>query len=103
MIELPPPELLKKYWEFENVFLEEEVNQLMDYSLIHYIININDAISPHKFIYKLSENELKILKKYLNKNLEKRYIQYFINPIETPILFILKKNGNLRPCIQRSQ
>jgi hypothetical protein len=39
---------------------------------------------------------LKILKKYLNKNLEKKYIQYFINSAETLILFILKKDGNLR-------
>jgi hypothetical protein len=39
---------------------------------------------------------LKILKKYLNENLEKKYIQYFINPAEAPILFILKKDGSLR-------
>jgi hypothetical protein len=39
---------------------------------------------------------LKILKKYLNKNLEREYIQYSINPTGTPILFILKKNGNFR-------
>jgi hypothetical protein len=39
---------------------------------------------------------LKILKKYLNKNLERKYIQYFINPAGAPILFILKKDGNLR-------
>jgi hypothetical protein len=31
-------------------------------------------IFPYKFIYKLSENELKILKKYLNENLEREYI-----------------------------
>jgi hypothetical protein len=53
-------------------------------------------ISPHKSIYKLSKNELKILKKYLNKNLKKRYIQHSINPVGAPILFILKKNGSLR-------
>jgi hypothetical protein len=39
---------------------------------------------------------LKILKKYLNKNLKREYIQYFINPVGTPILFILKKNESLR-------
>jgi hypothetical protein len=42
---------------------------------------------------------LKILKKYLNKNLERKYIQYFINPIGIFILFILKKDGNLRLCV----
>jgi hypothetical protein len=31
------------------------------------------------------------LKKYLNKNLERKYIQHSINPAETSILFILKK------------
>jgi hypothetical protein len=42
---------------------------------------------------------LKILKKYLNENLKREYIQYFINLIETPILFILKKDGSLRLCV----
>jgi hypothetical protein len=42
---------------------------------------------------------LKVLKKYLNENLERKYIQYFISPIRAFILFILKKNGNLRLCV----
>jgi hypothetical protein len=96
VIELPPSEFSEKYWEFEDVFLEEEINQLTDYFLIHYIINIGDTIFPYKSIYKLSEIELKILKKYLDKNLERKYIQHFINPTEAPILFILKKDGSLR-------
>jgi hypothetical protein len=53
-------------------------------------------ISPHKLIYKLSENELKILKKYLDENLEKEYIQYSINSVGAPILFILKKDRSFR-------
>jgi hypothetical protein len=96
MIEIPPFEFLKKYWKFEDIFSEKEVNQLTDYSLIHYIINIGDMIFPYKFIYKLSENELKILKEYLNENLEKKYIQYSINLIGASILFILKKDRSLR-------
>jgi hypothetical protein len=96
VIELPPSEFPKKYWEFGNVFLKEEISQITDHFLIHYVININDIIFSYKSIYKLSENELKILRKYLNKNLEREYIQYFINPAGALILFILKKNGNLR-------
>jgi hypothetical protein len=71
---MPLSEFPEKYWEFENVFSEEEISQLTDHSLIYYIINIGDIIFSYKFIYKLSENELKILKKYLNENLEKKYI-----------------------------
>jgi hypothetical protein len=74
VIELSPSGFSEEYWEFENVFSEEETSQLTDYSLMHHIINIDDTIFPYKFIYKLSENELKILKKYLNKNLEREYI-----------------------------
>jgi hypothetical protein len=66
---------------------------------MYYIIDTDDTTPPHKSIYKLSENELKILKKYLNENPKKKYIQYFINPAGAPILFILKKNGNLRLCV----
>jgi hypothetical protein len=93
---LPPPELSEKYWKFGNAFSEEKINQLTDYFLIHCIINIDDANFPYKSIYKLSENELKILKEYLNKNLEKEYIQYSISSAGTSILYILKKNKNLR-------
>jgi hypothetical protein len=57
---------------------------------------MGDAISPYNLIYKLSENELKILKNYLNKNFERGYIQRSINPAGAPILFIFKKNEELR-------
>jgi hypothetical protein len=63
---------------------------------MQYIIDTEDAISPYNFIYKLSENELKILRNYLNKNLERGYIQRSINLVNAPILFVFKKNGGFR-------
>jgi hypothetical protein len=51
---------------------------------------------PHNFIYKLLENELKILRDYLDKNLEREYIQRFINLAGAPILFVFKKDEELR-------
>jgi hypothetical protein len=74
IVEMPSSGFSEKYWKFEDIFSEKEINQLTDYSLMHYIINTGDAIFSYKFIYKLSENELKILKKYLNENLEREYI-----------------------------
>jgi hypothetical protein len=96
MVEMPLSGFPEEYWEFEDVFSKKEINQLTDHFLVYHIINIGDAIFPYKFIYKLSENELKILRRYLNKNLERKYIQYFISPVEASILFILKKDGSLR-------
>jgi hypothetical protein len=69
---------------------------LTDHLLIQYIIDTEDAISPHNPIYKLLKNELKILKDYLNKNFEKGYIQRSINLISAPILFVFKKNKEFR-------
>jgi hypothetical protein len=74
VVELPLPEFPEKYWKFRDVFLEEEANQLADYFLMYYIINTGDTIFSYKFIYKLSETELKILREYLNENLEREYI-----------------------------
>jgi hypothetical protein len=63
---------------------------------MYYIINISDAIFSYEFIYKLSQNELKIPKEYLDENLKKKYIQHSISSAGAPILFILKKDGSLR-------
>jgi hypothetical protein len=41
---------------------------------MQYVINTGDAIFPYNSIYKLSENELKILRDYLDENFEKGYI-----------------------------
>jgi hypothetical protein len=63
---------------------------------MQHIINTENVISPHNSIYKLSKNELKILKNYLNENLEREYIQRSISPVGAPILFVFKKNGEFR-------
>jgi hypothetical protein len=64
--------------------------------LVQYIIDTGNAMPPHNFIYKLSENELKVLRDYLDKNLVKAYIQRSINSVDAPILFVLKKDGEFR-------
>jgi hypothetical protein len=42
---------------------------------------------------------LKILKNYLNENLERGYIQRSINSAGAPILFVFKKNEEFRLCV----
>jgi hypothetical protein len=63
---------------------------------MQYIIDTGNAIFPYNLIYKLSENELKILKNYLNENFERKYIQYSINSIGASILFVFKKDKEFR-------
>jgi hypothetical protein len=47
-------------------------------------------------IYNLSETELASLREYLNKSLDKGWIQYSISPAGAPILFVPKKDRKLR-------
>jgi hypothetical protein len=50
-------------------------------------------------IYSLSEKELEALRKYIEENLAKGYIKPSKLPARYPILFIPKKDGKLRLCV----
>ena len=50
-------------------------------------------------IYPLTETERDELKKYLKENLEKGFIRKSTSPAGAPILFVRKKDGTLRLCI----
>jgi len=50
-------------------------------------------------IYALSEKELQTLRQYLDENLKKGFIQKSESPAGYPILFVPKKDGGLRLCV----
>ena len=50
-------------------------------------------------IYALSEKELQTLQQYLDENLKKGFIQKSESPAGYPILFVPKKDGGLRLCV----
>lgn len=50
-------------------------------------------------LYKMSEAELEALKAYLMENLKKGFIESSSAPFASPVLFVKKKNGQLRLCI----
>ena len=49
--------------------------------------------------YKMAPTELKELKIQLQELLDKRFIQPSVSPWGAPILFVKKKDGTLRICI----
>jgi hypothetical protein len=51
------------------------------------------------FIYNLSQIELASLQEYLNKGLDRGWIQYSTSSARAPILFISKKDRKLCLCI----
>src|SRR5580692_3178868 len=64
---------------------------------MHIIETTKDP--PFGPIYNLSEMELASLREYLNKGLDRGWIQHSISPAGAPILFVPKKDGKLRLCV----
>src|SRR5690606_37134238 len=50
-------------------------------------------------LYSLSQNELKALREWLDENLSKEFIRASSSPAGAPILFVKKKEGSLRLCV----
>ena len=65
----------------------------------HKIEIIADSKLPTGPIYSMSEPELKVLNEYIKDNLDKGFIRPSKSSTSSPILFVKKKDGSLRPCI----
>jgi len=57
------------------------------------------AVAPFGPIYPLSEIELKALREYLKPNLESGNVRRSISSAGAPIIFVPKKDGSLRICM----
>jgi hypothetical protein len=47
----------------------------------------------------MSQNELKVLRKYLDDNLLKGFIRASSSPVASPVIFVKKLGGGLRFCV----
>ena len=90
-------ELLKNY---ENCFDFKNAEILFEHENENHVINLMlDAEPLYEPLYILSEIELDVLKNYLLKNLTLSRIREFTNRASASMLFVLKKNNNLRFCV----
>ncbi|CAI7857029.1 unnamed protein product [Closterium sp. NIES-54] len=65
----------------------------------HRIELIPESTPPVRPTYKMSAVELKELKKQLEDLLAKEFIQPSSSPYASPVLFVRKKDGSLRMCV----
>ena len=87
---------LKK--EFPGVFKEEITNMPPDRNVQH-VIDTGDAAPVTRAPYKMSPAELDELKKQLDELLKKGHIKPSTSPWGSPVLFVKKKNGSMRMCV----
>ena len=93
-------ELLQRHADYTDVFFKAASDVLLVHRPHdHKIILEKESNLRYSSLYKMTTEELKAVKKYLEKNLHKGFIEPSQAPFAAPVLFIWKGNGALRFCI----
>ncbi|QRW03187.1 Retrotransposable element Tf2 protein [Ceratobasidium sp. AG-Ba] len=93
-------ELPSRYSEFAKIFTEEEISPLPPHRPYDCEITLKpDAVPRHGPIYSLGPKEDEELRKTVTKQLEAGLIRPSKSPMASPVIFVKKKNGSLRMCI----
>ena len=93
----PAKKLPTKYHDFVNVFFWADsdippAHRPYD----HKIPLMEEKTPPWDSLYSMSQDELKVLKKYLEENLGKGFIRASSSPAMSPVLFACKPEDGLR-------
>jgi hypothetical protein len=95
-VEELPPEL----HNYLDVFSAESSKTIPSHSSWDHAMELNPTETPlFGPIYPLSQSELQELRNYIDKNLTCGRIRPLKSPAGAPILFIPKKDGTLRLCV----
>ncbi|GBG62898.1 hypothetical protein CBR_g34270 [Chara braunii] len=84
--------------EFADIF-ESPTGVVPDRRISHEIILEAGVMPPKGCIYRMSEEELTVLRAQLDDLLDKGWIRPSSSPYGAPVLFVRKKNKDLRLCI----
>src|SRR6266511_2123677 len=93
-------EVTKLLKEFTDIFPNTLQERLPPKRTVDHAIYLVPGIEPpSRPIYKMSYMELDELKKQLVDLLKKGYIKPSVSPFGAPVLFVHKKDGTLRLCV----
>ncbi|GBG59186.1 hypothetical protein CBR_g32201 [Chara braunii] len=92
------PRVVRLLDEFADIF-ESPTGVVPDRPISHEIILEAGAVPPKGCIYRMSEEELEVLRAQLDDLLAKGWIRPSSSPYGAPVLFVRKKNKDLRLCI----
>lgn len=98
----PPTEteLPAEYAHYKDVFDKGQADKLPEHRQFDHAIQLSsDKVPPAGPIYALSPREREELMAYLRENLDKGFIRESRSPAGAPVLFVKKKDGSLRLCV----
>ena len=92
--------LLEEYHDFADVVSKSKAGILAEHQPYDLKITLDEGtVPPFGPIYSLSQEELVALHKFIDENLATGFICPSRSPCGAPVLFIRKKDGSLRLCI----
>ncbi|SAM61749.1 related to retrotransposon nucleocapsid protein [Ustilago bromivora] len=93
------------YQPLQDVFDEVEADKLPHHTKHDLHLKLMEGSRPLQGpLYLKGPKEMAELRKYLDENLAKRFIQPSKSPARSPVLFVPKKDGGLQLCVDyRSQ
>ena len=94
-----PPGLPPELFDFKDVFSSESASALPPLKDGDHAIELDGRDPPYGPLYNLSQKELAELRRYLEEALQKGWIRHSTSPAGAPILFVPKKDGGLRLCV----
>ncbi|KAJ9512208.1 hypothetical protein QJQ45_012759 [Haematococcus lacustris] len=66
---------------------------------VDHVIQLESGTPPNRPVYRMSQEELDELKRQLDELLAKGYIRPSTSPFGSAVLFVRKKDGSLRLCV----
>ncbi|WP_375449188.1 hypothetical protein [uncultured Nostoc sp.] len=96
--------LLTEYHDFFDVFSQADSDILLSHRPYDYkILLMEEKTPPWDSLYSMSQDKLKVLKKYLEENLSKEFIRASFSPAASLVLFTRKSEDGLRFCVDYRQ
>ena len=90
----------KDYWQFADIFCKQKAKSLPSHRPYDLAIQIEEGTTPPLGpIYSLSLIELQTLRTFIEENTKTGIIRPSNSPCGAPVLFVKKKNGTLRLCV----
>ena len=90
----------EEYREFVDLFLRNKADRMPDHSRFDHHIPLEDGKHPpYGPLYGMNPVELEAMRAYLEENLARGFIRKSTSPAGAPVLFVKKKDGSLRLCV----
>ena len=89
-----------QYYDLLPLFTEKEADKLPPHRYVNHAIPlIQDKRPPMGRMYSISDSELTEVRKWIEENMSKGIIRNSSSSCASPILFVKKKDGSLRLCV----